>query len=727
VRVNEALSEIVGYSKDELLAMSYPGLTHPSDRARSHELHGQLLAGERTRYHQEKRYVHRLGHSVWVSVTVTMLRDDEGEPRWAVAHIHDVTEHVRAREALRESESLLRATQEIANVGSWAWDSEHHALTWSEELYRISGLDMTTEVTYERFLDLIHPDDRPRMEAELAKAAREGGLFGFDHRIKRPDGTVRDVHCRGRGLIGPSGVPSRILGSTQDVTDLRLAEANRKRQTETLQAIFDHIPAMVTVTDAEGTPVFANGEWARISGWSIEELRSVDVFAAVYPDPEVRTGVLDFIRAATGTLGDFQMQTRDGRLLETTWACVRLSDGSVVGIAQDVTEQRRLEAQLRQGQKMEAVGRLAGGVAHDFNNLLTVIQNYGNLVADELPAGSIASSDILQVLQAGDRAAELTRQLLAFSRKQLLKPRIVDVNLNVVNVTRMLRRVIGEDILLETDLAPTVWPVLADPGQLEQVLINLAVNARDAMPDGGRLTLRTETREFDVVGARSRLGLVPGRYASIIVEDTGVGIAPDVLPQIFEPFFTTKAPGKGTGLGLATVYGIIKQSGGFVYVDTVPGRGSAFTVLLPARGEAAGKDPAVFAPPPRGTETILVVEDELPVRTVVRRMLERLGYTVREAASGAEALGILETSLKRIDLVLTDMVMPDVHGRVLAECLLERVPATRVIYMSGYTDDDIVRRGLTGLGTAFLQKPFTPATLARAVREALDGTPSPTS
>jgi CheY-like chemotaxis protein len=374
---------------------------------------------------------------------------------------------------------------------------------------------------------------------------------------------------------------------------------------------------------------------------------------------------------------------------------------------------------------MEAVGRLAGGVAHDFNNLLSVIMSYSGMLLQELPVDNPIHGDIQEIQGAVERAAELTRQLLAFSRQQLLQPRRLDVNSHVLNVAKMLRRVIGEDIALETDLEQSMWPVDADPGQLEQVLMNLAVNARDAMPGGGTLRLSSANVTVDALQLRDRPGLVPGDYVSLGVEDTGVGIDPARLPQIFEPFYTTKEMGDGTGLGLATVYGIVKQSGGYIYVDSVPGRGSRFSVLMPRRGERAGEEGSGGARPaaaalPRGRETILVVEDEAPVRVVVRRMLERLGYTVREAADGAQALAFVEASAERIDLLLTDVIMPEMHGRALAERLMTSEPGIRVLYMSGYTDDDILRRGLTQPGTVLLQKPFTPEELARAVREVLD-------
>jgi PAS domain S-box-containing protein len=594
VRVNQALCDILGYSEPELLATSFQAITHRDDLALTLELYKQLLSGARSRYQYEKRYVHRLGHSVWVSVTVALLRDENGQP--------------------------------------------HHQ-----------------------------------------------------------------------------------LAQIQDVTERKQAEERQSRQTETLQAIFDHIPAMVAMISAAGKLVFTNGEWVRVTGWTLEETRELDVFAELYPDEKEQRRARDFITDATGAPADFRLRTRDGRSIDTTWVCIALSDGSTVGFGQDMTEHHHLENQLRQAQKLEAVGRLAGGVAHDFNNLLTVIQSNVSFLLQDIDRVDPRRKDVLQIRDASTRAAELTHQLLAYSRQQLLKPRVVDVDRKVENVEAMLRRVIGEDIVIETHRGPTVWPVLADAGQLEQVLMNLAVNARDAMPSGGILHLRTGAVEVDSDFVRSHPGLVPGAYTSIVVEDTGTGIAPDIIGRVFEPFYTTKAPGKGTGLGLSTVYGIVKQSGGHVYVESVLGEGSRFTVLLPRHIEGTGTAPgAAPSTSPRGTERILVAEDEKPVRAAVRRMLERQGYKVLEAANGAEALGIIDSSRERIDLVLTDVVMPDVGGRLLAECIEGHARAPRLVYMSGYTDDHILRDGLAQPGTAFLQKPFTPEALARVVRDELD-------
>ena len=510
-------------------------------------------------------------------------------------------------------------------------------------------------------------------------------------------------------------------------------EERRAHAARYFRALIEHASDMVAVTDADGTYRYASPAHERYLGYAPAALVGRDARTMVHPEDAARVDA-EFVQLRARPGGTITVQFRqrhaDGgwRTLDAV-ATNLLHDPAVGGLVvnvHDVTERVRLEEQLRQGQKMEAVGRLAGGVAHDFNNLLLVIQNHGAFVAAALPEESPVRADLAEVLKAAERAAALTRQLLAFGRQQVLQPRRLDVNRTVADVAGMLRRVIGEDIRLTTELSPEAWPVLADPGQLEQVLMNLAVNARDAMPAGGALRLHTANVVIDAADPRARSGLAPGAYVALTVEDAGVGIAPDVLPRIFEPFYTTKPVGAGTGLGLATVYGIVQQSGGHVDVESAPGRGSRFTVLLPRMeprpADATPPSPAPAAPAsPRGSETILVVEDEAPVRLVVRRMLERLGYVVLDAESARDALRLAETAAHPIDLVLTDVVMPGQSGRAFAEQLALARPELRVLYMSGYTDDEILRRGLAEPGATFLEKPFTPERLARAVRGALDG------
>ncbi len=385
-------------------------------------------------------------------------------------------------------------------------------------------------------------------------------------------------------------------------------------------------------------------------------------------------------------------------------------------------ERGRLEEQLQQAQKMEAIGRLAGGVAHDFNNLLTVITGYSQVLLDGLPANDPMRIHVSQIKKAGDRAALLTRQLLAFSRKQVLAPEVLDLNTIVANINKMLPRLIGEDIDLVAVACPDLGRVKADPGQIEQVIMNLAVNARDAMPQGGRLTIETANVDLDKDYSKQHPVVLPGPYVMLAVSDTGTGMTPETQSRVFEPFFTTKEQGKGTGLGLAMVYGIVKQSGGYVWVYSEPGKGTAFKIYLPRVAEALEEVVEAMAEvrTSGGVETILVVEDNDAVRCLVRSVLESRGYTPLEAGSGEEALSLAAGHSGPIHILLTDVVMPRMNGRELAARLALPHPETKVIYMSGYTDDSVVRHRVLDPGTQFLQKPFIPETLARKIREVLD-------
>jgi nitrogen-specific signal transduction histidine kinase/CheY-like chemotaxis protein len=396
--------------------------------------------------------------------------------------------------------------------------------------------------------------------------------------------------------------------------------------------------------------------------------------------------------------------------------------GVLVYTVRDLTRQRKLEDQLVQAQKMEAVGQLAGGVAHDFNNLLTVIMSYSSMLLADMGANDAVRGDIQEISDAAGRAAALTRQLLAFSRKQVLQMRSVNVNVVVTDVERMLRRLIGEDILLTTHLDPDLALIYADPGQLEQVLINLAVNARDAMPGGGDLTITTHNVELSDEHGERHLGAAPGNYVMLAVTDTGGGMTKEVQQRLFEPFYTTKGVGKGTGLGLATVHGIVKQSGGDVYVYSEIGHGTTFKVYFPrvAKADPVATIPEHRAITPRGTETVLLAEDDEAIRTLGARVLGALGYNVLVARTGGEALRIVAEHKGHIDLIATDVVMPEMNGSQLVERVLEARPGIRVLFMSGYTDDEVMRRGVIDGQTAFLQKPFTPDLLAHRVREVLD-------
>jgi two-component system, cell cycle sensor histidine kinase and response regulator CckA len=461
---------------------------------------------------------------------------------------------------------------------------------------------------------------------------------------------------------------------------------------------------------------------------SSEELLGVDMARDIYVDRDQRAAVIHAY-SESGCLESCELlwKRKDGRPIT-----VRLSgnafkndSGGILGfemIAEDVSERRTLEEQLRQSQKMEAVGRLAGGIAHDFNNLLTVIKGYSELMLDELSSADPHRMEVDEIKKAADRAATLTRQLLAFSRQQVLAPKVLDLNAVVSNMDKLLHRLLGEDIDLFTVLEPGLGRVKADPGQVEQVIMNLAVNARDAMPHGGKLTVETSNIDLDDNYARDHVAVKPGSYVMIAVTDTGTGMTDKVKSRIFEPFFTTKEVGKGTGLGLSTVYGIVKQSGGYVWVYSEVGIGSTFKVYLPCVDAPAELPPSQTRQPARhGSETVLLVEDEDGVRALMRQVLHKHGYNVLESRHGGEALLMCERHQGKIDLLLTDVVLEQMSGRELAERLLKVRPEMKVLYVSGYADDAIVHHGVLTEGMAFLQKPFTTESLARKVRYVLDG------
>jgi two-component system cell cycle sensor histidine kinase/response regulator CckA len=502
-----------------------------------------------------------------------------------------------------------------------------------------------------------------------------------------------------------------------------------------LQSVLDNVPDVVFSMNADTTELqYISPACTRVLGIGPEELIA-DMTrwrAAIHPEDQGRviasyTGAMEAGRPATV---EYRIRHPDGsvRWIEGTLIPVADVHGTVIrldGVARDVTEQRKLQEQFRQAQKMEAVGRLAGGIAHDFNNLLTVITSYSEILLEDLAPQDPRRGDLEEIRKAAASAAGLTRQLLAFSRQQVLEPRVLDVNAVLASTEKLLQRLLGEDIELVTALVPQPGAVKADPGQLEQVIVNLAVNARDAMPDGGKLTIETANADMDEAYARVHLPSKPGQYVMLAVSDTGVGMDEQTQRRIFEPFFTTKEVGKGTGLGLATVYGIVKQSGGFIWVYSEPGRGTTFKIYLPRVDEPmeAVTLPAAPKESLQGTETVLLVEDAAEVRAVTHLVLDRLGYTVLEAPNGKAALHLATKHHGPIHLLLTDVVMPELGGRHLAEQLTALRPELRVLYASGYTDDAVVRHGVLKPGIAYLQKPFTPQVLARKVREVLDAPP----
>jgi PAS domain S-box-containing protein len=522
------------------------------------------------------------------------------------------------------------------------------------------------------------------------------------------------------------------MASVADVVsqgiERKRAEHELSQSEERYRDLVENAHDIIYSQDLAGNYTSMNKAGARITGYTHEEALALNITQTVAPECLAKAREMLTAKLAGERVTAYEMDiiARDGHRI-TVEANTKLvyHDGVAIGIqgiARDVTERKQLEEQLRQSQKMEAIGQLAGGVAHDFNNLLTAINGYSSLALQRLEDGHPIRSYLEEVKKAGDRAANLTRQLLAFGRKQILQPLAINLNDVVTDMNKMLRRLIGEDIELRAKLDPALKKIKADPGQIEQVLVNLVVNARDAMPEGGNLTIETATVELDQEYADRHADVLPGQYLMLAVSDTGTGMDEATRARIFDPFFTTKEKGKGTGLGLSTVYGIVKQSGGSIWVYSERGHGTTFKVYLPQLATAPTETEAVVVEPAPsgGSETILLVEDEDVVRTLAQKILEQSGYNVLAASRGAEAIRLCRQRTEPIHLLLTDVVMPETSGKEVADRVTEVLPGLRVLFMSGYTDEAIVHHGVLDTDIEFIQKPFTPAALVRKVREVLD-------
>lgn len=650
---------------------------------------------------------------------------------------------IRATEALRQSESRLADAQRIARLGSWGWEPISGKVWWSDAIYALYGLDPTMAApSLDTFLRILHPDDRPialaRVERVLASFCADSlntnnaslldeDAFAQDFRVIRPDGSRIWIHSRARVTRDLTGQTILVEGSDQDITERKQHEAMIQASEERYRRLLEVLPNAVFINCGDEI-VFCNPSCVRLFGATQgDEILGRSPFEFFHPDfhATIRQRI-DLMSVKCRSVPEIEERIVriDGNAVPVQVVATPIKDNgvdAVLVVLSDLTERKRLEEQFLQAQKMEAIGQMAGGVAHDFNNLLTVINGYAEVLHTKLSDNDDLAQYVTCIHEAGERAAGLTAQLLAFSRKSIIAPRVLDVNELIDHLGKMLHRLIAEDITFSTRLDPELSRVKVDPGQLEQVLINLAVNARDAMPRGGHLTI--ETRQFELsVNDVSGTELKAGSHVQILVTDTGAGIPKEIQSRMFEPFFTTKDVGKGTGLGLATVYAILQRAGGCINVDSEPGRGTTFLILLPAVMEELSVVPAQLPQPiaPRGSETILVVEDEPAVLRLVEFVLESHGYHVITAANGHAAIAITESHTGAIDLLLTDVVMPGMNGREVAEAVRRRWPKLSVLYASGYTADTIVRYGVESEASAFLEKPFTPLTLTRKVRETLD-------
>jgi PAS domain S-box-containing protein len=645
-------------------------------------------------------------------------------------YFRDVTAAHEAEQALRLSEERFRLLSKATSDVVWEWDLASNALTWNEGITALLGYEREEiGTTIESVQQLIHPDDLPAVNAAIEAALTSGAeSWSAEYRVGRRDGGYTPVLDSGYIIRDAEGRPVRLLSGMKDLTERRRAEESLLLRNRAIQAASQGI--LVTDPHQPDNPiVFANLGFERLTGYAPDEMLGRNCRFLQGPDSDPDT--IGEIRAAVAAARSCSVEILNYRKDGTTfWNELSISPvldtaGQLthfVGVQTDVTERRRLEDQYRQAQKMEAVGRLAGGVAHDFNNLLTVISGYSEMLLARPHMDAATRDSVVAIRTAGEQAASLTRQLLGFSRKSLVQPTVLDLNAVVTQTTSLLRRLIGEDIELTTRLDPALAPVKMDPGQLDQVLMNLAVNARDAMPSGGTLTVETSNVAAGSPHGEARVDCAAGPHVLLAVTDSGCGMTPEVMARIFEPFFTTKAVGRGTGLGLATVFGIVEQGGGCIHVSSEPDHGTTFRLYLPAVAEPSAVEPGADVPTGvTGTETILLVEDEDALRTLTSLSLRMHGYQVLTAIDGGDALRVMASHDGPLHLVLTDVVMPKVSGPALAQQLKAAAPGLKVLFMSGYTDDAVLRHGLIEAEMAFIQKPFTPLSLATKVRQVLDG------
>ncbi|MGH2934684.1 MAG: PAS domain S-box protein [Gaiellaceae bacterium] len=715
-RPNRACCELLGYMIEELLALDVAAITHPDDRTETAEVIRRLVEGEVPRASVEMRYVRKDGGVIWAQVGISPLRNREGKVTSLIAQLVEVTARREAESALRDSEELFRAAFEGAAAGMLLVTPHGNIVRANAEFCRIVGYELA-ELRRMDVVELTHPEDRRDVRGVLSHSDDGPIPYVADKRYLRKDGETVWVHVAASPVFGPQGNPR---GYVTQVTDLTARRASEER----FRLLFESSPLGIEMFDGGGRVVAANGALLLMLGYEADELRGKHWRDFTHPDD--RDLDLDrFGEMFAHRRSHLELEKRylhkDGHAVLVRLTAFAPDDAEqfLIGVVEDITERRELEEQLRRAQRMEAVGQLAGGVAHDFNNLLTAIVSYCDLAAGSLPenADERVRSSIDGIRGAADRASDLTRQLLAFGRRQVLELEPVDVNAVIAEHASMLARLIGEDVEVRLALDPDASTVTMDKGQLVQVLMNLAANARDAMPSGGTLTIETENVELD--RAPTTTGAVSGPHVLVAVSDTGTGIDAETTRRIFEPFFTTKDPGKGTGLGLSTVLGIVEQSGGRVSVYSEPGFGTTFKVYLPAVGTAVSPSaPEAPAARPTGAERILLVEDNDAVREPLCSLLADLGYDVVAAAGPVGAIALADA--EEIDLLVTDVVMPAMNGRELAETLSPTHPEMKVLYMSGYTDDAVIARGVLQPGTSFLQKPFGADRLAAKVRELLD-------
>ncbi|MDP3220468.1 MAG: PAS domain S-box protein [Deltaproteobacteria bacterium] len=728
IYLSPAAERILGCTSAERVGRSALELLHPDDREAVRANTAALGRQPGASATIEFRVLRPDGAACWVEGTATNLLDDPTVGA-VIGNFRDVSERKRGVDALRASEERYRRIIETTNEGVWMLDADARTTFVNDQMARLLGL--TADAMRGRTaLELISPEAHAHFQQALHHL-QGGAAQQLEVPFARADGTTVWALLEVSPYLD-AGRFSGALVMAMDITARKLAEASLRVSESRFRGLWDSGLIMVTISDLAGRLREVNALGLRMLGYTRDELTAGGISWGELTPPEWREADERAKEqlAAVGVAPPWEKELvrKDGTRVPILAGAAMLQGAEVIAIALDLTERKRAEAtlqhtgeQLRHAQKMEAVGRLAGGIAHDFNNVLSVILGFSDLALSDLSPGDALREDLEEIRSAGQRAADLTRQLLMFSRQQVIEPRVLDLNDMLAGTEKMLRRVVGEDIELVVVPAPSLGRVRVDPSSIEQVVMNLVVNARDAMPTGGRLVIATANVVLDEAYAGAHHGLRPGPYVRLTVTDTGAGMDEATQARIFEPFFTTKEKGKGTGLGLSTVFGIVQQGDGSIAVESEPGRGATFRVYLPRVDHDVDLRRLPIAPGLRhGHETVLLVEDEDQVRAVARSILRRHGYEVIECSNAGEALIYCERHSGVIHLLLTDVVMPQMSGPELARRLTQARPGMRVLCMSGYTDDSVIRHGVLAAELAFIQKPLTPETLTQRVREVLD-------
>ena len=720
---NEFAEDISGQKSTDWKGKSYEPLIHPDDLEKVNDVFKDTLAGNVNNY--DVRIYTMKGELVELRVQTVPIYE-EGRITGTISFGHDITEQKHAEEELRESEDKLQTILESANDLVIQLTPTGFVKYLSPNCERLTGYK-PEELIGKHMKKTTPPSEAPKTLKTLKRVLKGEVIRDF---------AINQIHKDGRIVpteinitpVRKEGKIVAVQGIMRDVSERKQAEEALKASEEKFRSLFEDSRDTIFITSADGIMLDINSAGEELFGYTRSELLGMDV-RQLYLDQNDRIQFVQEI-IQTGYVRNYEMKFRrkDGEGIECllTATIKTADDGKTIlfqGIISDVTETRKLEEQFRQSQKMEAVGRLAGGVAHDFNNMLSVIIGGSELAMRQLKPYDPSRQKLEEIHKAAERASNLTRQLLAFSRKQTLQPRVLDLNKTISNMDKMLRRIIGEDVELETVINPDLWKVKVDPGQIELVILNLAVNARDAMPKGGQLTIETMNIELDEDYTRIHPGTGSGLYAMLIISDTGSGMTKEVKEHIFDPFFTTKDAEKGTGLGLSTVYGIIKQSGGNIWVYSEAGKGTTFKIYLP---KVLGEEEElqlkkVSAEIPKGSETVLVVEDDEHVRKLAVEMLETQGYKLYEARNGIEAFRVCQQMEKSIDLAVIDVIMPGMSGDELAKLLRKELwPDLKVLFMSGHAENVVAHQGILEPGIPYLQKPLNLISFTQKVREVLD-------